>query len=78
MHRRIDLRALALGLCAVVMSAAPIAAQTSTATTDKSASTTDKMTSYSVEKKKEAVAFGKKMMSDFDKSMKIARVTGLA
>jgi hypothetical protein len=69
MHRRIDLRALAVGLCALI-SAAPVAAQTSTGTTDKSASTTDKMASYSVEKKKEAVAYGKKMMSDFDKSIK--------
>ncbi len=47
MHRRIYLRALAVGLCAVLMSVAPIAAQTSTGTTDKSASTTDKMASYS-------------------------------
>ena len=70
MHRRIELRALAAGLCAVLISAAPVAAQTSTGTTDKSASTTDKMASYSVEKKKEAVAYGKKMMSDFDKSFK--------
>ncbi len=36
MHRRIYLRALAVGLCAVLMSVAPIAAQTSTGTTDKS------------------------------------------
>ena len=70
MHRRIDMRALAAGLCAVLIAAAPGAAQTSTGTTDKSASTTDKMSSYSVEKKKEAVAYGKKMMSDFDKSIK--------
>jgi hypothetical protein len=70
MRQRICLRALALGFCVVVMSATPIAAQTSTATTDKSASTTDRMRSYSVEKKKEAVTFGKKMMSDFDKQMK--------
>ena len=70
MHRRVCLRALYVGLCTVLMSAAPIAAQTSTGTTGKSASTADKMSSYSVEKKKEAVAHGKKMMSDFDKSIK--------
>jgi hypothetical protein len=70
MYRRVCLRALSVGLCTVLMSAAPIAAQTSTGTTDKSASTADKMSSYSVEKKNEAVAYGKKMMSDFDKKMK--------
>jgi len=70
MHRRVCLRAFYVGLCTVLMSTAPIAAQTSTGTTDKSASTADKMSSYSVEKKKEAVAYGKKMMSDFDKQMK--------
>ena len=70
MPRRISLHALAVALCAVLISAAPIAAQTSTGTTDKSASTTDKMASYSVEKKKDAVAYGKKMMTDFDKSFK--------
>jgi hypothetical protein len=70
MVRRVCLRALYVGLCTVLISATPVAAQTSTGTTDKSASTTDKMSSYSVEKKKEAVAYGKKMMSDFDKSIK--------
>jgi hypothetical protein len=70
MYRRGCLRALGAGLCAVLISAAPSAAQTSAGTADKSASTTDKMTAYSVEKKKEAVAYGKKMMSDFDKQMK--------
>jgi gas vesicle protein len=83
MHRRVYLTALSVGLCAVLISAAPIAAQTSTGTTDKSASTTDKITSYSVEKKKEAVAYGKKLMSDFDKQIKelegqIARDTSAA
>jgi hypothetical protein len=48
MHRRTYLRALAVGLCAVLMSAAPIAAQTSTGATDKFASTTDKMATYSI------------------------------
>lgn len=70
MHRRVCLRALSVGLCAVLMSAAPIAAQTSTGTTDKSASTADKMSSYSVEKKNEAVTYGKKLMGDLDVKMK--------
>lgn len=63
-------RALAVALCALVMATGPVAAQTSTTTTDQSTSTTEKMKSYSVEKKKEAVAYGKKMMSDFDVKMK--------
>jgi hypothetical protein len=70
MPRRLSLRALALVLCAALISAGPIAAQTSTGTADKSGRTADKMASYSVEKKKEAVSYGKKMMSDFDKQMK--------
>ena len=70
MQRRLYLKALGVGLCAILTAATPIVAQTSTGTADKSTSTTDKMKSYSVEKKKEAVAYGKKMMSDFDKQVK--------
>ncbi|HEY7540621.1 MAG TPA: hypothetical protein VIF11_10800 [Methylomirabilota bacterium] len=70
MLRRVYWAALAVGLCALLTSAAGVTAQTSTGTADKTASTTDKMKSYTVEKKKEAVAYGKKMMSEFDKQMK--------
>jgi hypothetical protein len=70
MHRRVYLTALAAGLCALLTSTAVGAAQTSTGTADKTATTTEKMNGYTVEKKKEAVAYGKKMMSDFDKQMK--------
>ena len=49
MHRPVCLKALAVGLCTILMSVTSIAAQTSTGTTDK-------MAGYSVEKKKEAVS----------------------
>jgi hypothetical protein len=56
---------------------------TGTAAAQTSSSTTDKMKGYSVEKKNEAVAYGKKMMSDFDAQVKdlegqISRDTGAA
>jgi hypothetical protein len=57
---------LGAALC-VIAAALPAAAQTSTQT---SGDTTDKMKSYSVEKKNEAVAYGKKMMSDMDVKIK--------
>jgi hypothetical protein len=67
MNRRIHLEILALGLCAILTSAGPAAGQTSTQT---SGDTTDKIKSYSVEKKNEAVAYGKKLMSDLDVKIK--------
>jgi hypothetical protein len=75
MRRRTSLRVLAIGL-GVILATGTAAAQTSS-------STTDKMKGYSVEKKNEAVAYGKKMMSDFDAQVKdlegqIARDTGSA
>lgn len=75
MRRRTSLRVLAIGL-GVILATGTAAAQTSS-------STTDKMKSYSVEKKNEAVAYGKKMMSDFDAQVKdlegqISRDTGAA
>jgi len=56
---------------------------TGTAAAQTSSSTTDKMKGYSVEKKNEAVAYGKKIMSDFDAQVKdlegqISRDTGAA
>jgi len=75
MQRWISLRILAIGL-GVILATGTAAAQTSS-------STTDKMKGYSVEKKNEAVAYGKKMMSDFDAQVKdlegqISRDTGAA
>ena len=75
MQRWISLRVLAIGL-GVILATGTAAAQTSS-------STTDKMKGYSVEKKNEAVAYGKKIMSDFDAQVKdlegqISRDTGAA
>ena len=75
MRRRTSLRVFAIGL-GVILATGTAAAQTSS-------STTDKMKGYSVEKKNEAVAYGKKMMSDFDAQVKdlegqISRDTGAA
>ena len=75
MRRRTSLRVLAIGL-GVILATGTAAAQTSS-------STTDKMKGYSVEKKNEAVAYGKKIMSDFDAQVKdlegqISRDTGAA
>ena len=66
MIRRAWIKMLGVALC-VIAAAGPAAAQTSTQT---SGDTTDKMKSYSVEKKNEAVAYGKKMMSDMDVKIK--------
>ena len=62
MNRRHSIKMLGVALC-VMAAAGPACAQTS-------GDTTDKMKNYSVEKKNEAVAHGKKMMSDFDAQMK--------
>ncbi len=66
MNRREWIKILGVALCATAV-AGPAAAQTSTQT---SGDTTDKMKSYSVEKRNEAVAYGKKMMSDLDTQIK--------
>jgi hypothetical protein len=63
MYRRVYLKAFAVGLCAILTSAAPATAQTS-------AGTSDKTKISSVEKKNEAVTYGKKLMSDFDAKLK--------
>jgi signal transduction protein with GAF and PtsI domain len=65
--RRVYLEILAVGLCAILASAAPAVGQTSTQT---SGDTTDKIKSYSVDKKNEAVAYGKKLVSDLDVKIK--------
>jgi Skp family chaperone for outer membrane proteins len=67
MTRRDSLGMLAIGLCAILTSAVPAVGQTSTQT---SGDTTDKIKSYSVEKKNEAVAYGKKITSDLDAKIK--------
>jgi hypothetical protein len=66
MIRSAWIKILGVALC-VIAAAGPAVAQTSTQT---SGDTTDKMKSYSVEKKNEAVAYGKKMMSDMDVKIK--------
>ena len=66
MTRRAWITILGVALCATA-AAVPVAAQTSTKT---SGDTTDKTKSYSVEKKNEAVAHGKKAMSDIDAQIK--------
>jgi signal transduction protein with GAF and PtsI domain len=66
MIRRAWIKILGVALC-VIVAASPAVAQTSTQT---SSDTTDKMKSYSIEKKNEAVAYGKKMMSDMDVKIK--------
>ncbi|MGH7302628.1 MAG: hypothetical protein ACRELZ_05020 [Candidatus Rokuibacteriota bacterium] len=63
MQRRNYLRALTIGLCGILAAAGAVAAQTSSGTTDK-------IKGYTVEKKTEAVALGKKAMSDFDAQVK--------
>jgi Spy/CpxP family protein refolding chaperone len=57
------MKRLTIGLCALLLAAAPAVAQTSGSTTDKSSG-------YTYEKKNEAMAHGKKLMSDFDVKMK--------
>jgi predicted nucleic acid-binding Zn-ribbon protein len=63
MRRTISVKALAIGLGALLMAAAPAVAQTSGGTADKSSG-------YTYEKKNEAMTHGKKLMSDFDVKMK--------
>ena len=63
MRRAIHVTSLAIGLCAMLAAAVPASAQTSGSAGDKSAG-------YTYEKKNEAVAHGKKLMSDFDVKMK--------
>jgi len=62
MRRAIHVVSLAIGLCAL-LAAVPAAAQTSGSAGDKNAG-------YTYEKKNEAMAYGKKLMSDFDVKMK--------
>jgi len=63
MHRATHVKSLAIGLCALLLATVPAAAQTSGGAGDKSPG-------YTYEKKNDAVAHGKKLMSDFDVKMK--------
>src|SRR5438309_1605017 len=67
MVRRVTLGILAIGLCAILTPMVPAAGQTPT---QKSSETTDKIKGYSVEKKNEAVAYGKKLVSGLDVKLK--------
>jgi len=62
MRRAIHVVSLAIGLCALLL-AVPAGAQTSSGAGDKGPG-------YTYEKKNEAMAYGKKLMSDFDAKMK--------
>src|SRR5262245_21756670 len=66
MNRREWIKILGVALCATA-AAGPAGAQTSTQTSGDSM---DKMKGYTVEKKNEAVAHGKKAMSDLDVKIK--------
>jgi len=63
MPRAIVVKGLIIGLCALSLAAASATAQTSGSAGDKSQG-------YTYEKKNEAMAYGKKLMSDFDIKMK--------
>ena len=63
MRRAISVKGTIIGLCALLLAAASATAQTSGSAGDKSQS-------YTYEKKNEAMAYGKKLMSDFDVKMK--------
>ena len=63
MRRAMHVVGLTIGLCALLLVAVPAAAQTSGGAGDKNAG-------YTYEKKNEAMAYGKKLMSDFDVKMK--------
>src|SRR5262245_3777713 len=63
MRRTFSRKALAIGLCGLLLAAAPAVAQTSGSTADKSSG-------YAYEKKNEAMVYRKKLMSDFDVKMK--------
>ena len=67
MNRRGTLQLRAASLC-TMLAIAPALAQTSSQTSGES--TSDKIKGYSVEKKNEAVAYGKKAMSDIDVKIK--------
>ena len=62
---------LAIALSVFLTHAAPAAAQTAAATATKQLTdAAETLKSYSVEKKNEAVAYGKKLVSDFDVKIK--------
>ena len=80
MHRRVILGVLAIGLCAILTHASPAAGQTPAQRTGEA---TDKIKSYTVEKKNDAVAYAKKLVSDLDAKIKeleaqVARDTSAA
>lgn len=61
------MKILAIVLAAILTCAVPALAQTSTSSSE---SATEKMKGYSIEKKNEAVAYGKKLVSDLDVKIK--------
>ena len=71
MNRRTSQRILAIALSTILTQGAPALGQTSTTTgTQKPAEATDTIKGSSVKKKNEAVAYGKKLVSDLDVKIK--------
>ena len=71
MHRTVSLGILAIALSILPTQAAPAAAQTSTKdVTQKAGETGDAIKNYTVDKKNDAVAYGKKLVSDLDVKIK--------
>lgn len=67
MDRIVHLEILAIALSVILTQAAPAAGQTSTKdVTQKAGETGDAIKNYTVDKKNEAVAYGKKLVSDLD------------
>ena len=64
MYRAITVKGLTIGLCALLLAAAPAACAT------RRLRGGDKSQGYTYEKKNEAMTYGKKLMSDFDVKMK--------
>ena len=71
MDRIVYLGILAIALSVILTQAAPAAGQTSTKdVTQKAGETGDAIKNYTVDKKNEAVAYGKKLVSDLDVKIK--------
>jgi len=71
MNRHMSMGILAVALSALLLQAAPAAAQTPAPTATKQVTdASETLKNYSVEKKNEAVAYSKKLVSDLDVKIK--------
>jgi len=67
MHQRVSLGILALSVGVVLLQPVPTVGQTTTQdVTKKAGEAWEAMKDYTVDRKNDAVAYGKKLMSDFD------------